>query len=90
MLRDVQFRHGGHHGLDRMVVGFTTTYAISAYHQTGRWFSPGIPVSSTKKTDRHDIAEILLKVALSTVTPTPILNLDIQGTMCVQSRYSAI
>ena len=27
----------------------------------GRWFSPGTPVSSTTKTDRHDIAEILLK-----------------------------
>ena len=24
---------GGHRGRDRMVVGFTTTYAISAYHQ---------------------------------------------------------
>jgi len=24
---------------------------------TGRWFSPGIPVLSTNKTDRHDIAE---------------------------------
>jgi hypothetical protein len=32
----------------------------------GRWFSPGIPASSTTKTDRHDIAEILLKVALNT------------------------
>jgi hypothetical protein len=31
---------------------------------TGRWFSPGPPVSSTNKTDRHDITEILLKVAL--------------------------
>jgi hypothetical protein len=28
---------------------------------TGRWFSP---VSSTNKTDRHDIAEILLQVEL--------------------------
>jgi hypothetical protein len=28
-------------------------------------FSPGTPVSSTNKTDRHDITEILLKVALS-------------------------
>ena len=27
-------------------------------------FSPGTPVSSTTKTGRHDIAEILLKVAL--------------------------
>jgi hypothetical protein len=26
-------------------------------------FSPGTPASSTTKTDRHDIAEILLKVA---------------------------
>jgi hypothetical protein len=31
---------------------------------TGWWFSPGPPVSSTNKTDPHDIAEILLKVAL--------------------------
>ena len=34
---------------------------------TGRWFSPGTPVSSTNNTDRHDIAEILLKVALDTI-----------------------
>jgi hypothetical protein len=32
-----------------------------------RWFSPGTPDSSTTKTDRHDIAEILLKVALKTI-----------------------
>ena len=31
---------------------------------TGQWFSPGTPVSSNK-TDRRDIAEILLKVALT-------------------------
>jgi hypothetical protein len=30
-------------------------------------FSPGTPASSTTKTDRHDIAEVLLKVALSTI-----------------------
>jgi hypothetical protein len=34
---------------------------------TGQWFSPGAPISSTNRTDRHDIAEILLKVALSTI-----------------------
>ena len=27
----------------------------------GRWVSPGTPASSTTKTGRHDIAEILLK-----------------------------
>jgi hypothetical protein len=37
----------------------------------GRWFSPGTPASSTTKTGRHDIAEILLKVALNTTTQTP-------------------
>jgi hypothetical protein len=30
----------------------------------GQWFSPGTPASSTIKTGCHDIAEILLKVAL--------------------------
>ena len=29
-------------------------------HATGLWFSPGTPVSSTNKTDCHDITEILL------------------------------
>ena len=33
-----------------------------------RWFSPCPPVSSTNKTDRHDVAEISLKVALNTLT----------------------
>ena len=76
-----------------MVVGFTTTYAISIYHhgccefesRSGRGvqyydaikFVSDLrqvggflqvlrfpPVSSTNKTDRHDIAEILLKVVL--------------------------
>jgi hypothetical protein len=32
----------------------------------GRWFSPDTPASSITKTGRHDIAEILLKVALNT------------------------
>jgi hypothetical protein len=32
----------------------------------GQWFSPGTPASSTTKTGRNDIAEILLKVALNT------------------------
>ena len=30
----------------------------------GRWFSPGTTASSIPNTGRHDIAEILLKVAL--------------------------
>jgi hypothetical protein len=84
----------GRHSRDCMVIGFTTTYAINAYHhwcefefrpgrgvqhymtqfvsdlRRARWFSLGPPVSSTNKTDHHDIAEILLKVALYTIKQT--------------------
>ena len=41
------------------------------YIATSRWFSPGTPVSSTITTDRHGIAEILLKVALKTIIHPP-------------------
>jgi hypothetical protein len=34
---------------------------------TGRWCSPDPPVSSTNKTDDHDIMEKLLKLALNTI-----------------------
>jgi hypothetical protein len=37
---------------------------------TGWWFSPGTPVSSTNKTDPHNIAEILLNVVLNTMNQT--------------------
>jgi len=36
-------------------------------------FSPGTQVSSINKTDHHDITEILLKVALDTITLTMFL-----------------
>ena len=89
--------NGGRHGRDHMVIGFTTTYAISIYHHwscefeshswqgalnttlcykvcqwlvTVRWFSTSTPVSSTNKTDRHGITEILLKVVLNTINQT--------------------
>jgi hypothetical protein len=39
---------------------------VSDLRQVGD-FPPGIPVSSTNKTVRHDIDEILLKVALNTI-----------------------
>jgi len=34
----------------------------------GQWVYPGTPVSTTNKTDRHDVVEIFLKVALNTIT----------------------
>ena len=43
------------------------------------WFSPGTPASSTNTTDRHDITEILLKLALTTISLTPIFLYIIDG-----------
>jgi hypothetical protein len=40
-------------------------------------FSPGTPVYSTNKTDRNDITEILLKVALNTVSNKKLLSLSL-------------
>jgi hypothetical protein len=37
---------------------------------TGLWFSSVTPVSSTNKTDHHNIYEILLKVVLTTINLT--------------------
>ena len=34
-----------------------------------QWFFAGTLVAATNKTDRHDIAEIVLKVVLNTITP---------------------
>jgi hypothetical protein len=38
--------------------------------KSGRWFSLGTQLSSTNKIERHDITQILLKVALSTINQT--------------------
>jgi hypothetical protein len=36
--------------------------------EADRWFSLDTLVSATNKTDSHDLTEILLKVALNTIT----------------------
>jgi hypothetical protein len=46
-------------------------YFICQWLAADQWFSLCTPVSSTNKTDHHDIAEILLKVTLNTITLTP-------------------
>ena len=51
-------------GCTRLAAASDKVYQLLAH---GRWFSPGSPASSTTKTGRHDIAEILLKVALNTI-----------------------
>jgi hypothetical protein len=39
----------------------------------GAWFSPDTPASSTTKTGRHDISEILLKVKTPKIKSNQIL-----------------
>ena len=51
-------------GCTRLAATCDKVYQLLAH---GRWFSPGTPASSTTKTVRYDIAEILLKVALNTI-----------------------
>jgi hypothetical protein len=48
----------------RLAAATDKAYQLLAH---GRWFSPGTPASSTTKAGRHDIVEILLKVALNTI-----------------------
>ena len=50
-------------GCTRLAAASDKVYQLLAH---GRWFSPGTPASCTTKTGHHDIAEILLKVALNT------------------------
>jgi hypothetical protein len=51
-------------GCTRFAAASDKVYQLLAH---GRWFSPGTSASSTTNTGRHDIAEILLKVALNTI-----------------------
>jgi hypothetical protein len=60
----------------RLAVAIDKVYQLLAH---GRWFSPSIPASSTI-TGRHDIAEILLKVALNTKNQiNQSINIMVQG-----------
>ena len=55
--------HGDVQSIQYYVIKF-----VSDLRQVGGFFS-GTLASTSNKTDRHDIAEILLKVALNTITP---------------------
>ena len=56
--------------LRRGVLNTTLCDKFCLWLERDRLFSPGPPVSSTNKTDCHIIIEILLKVALNTITIT--------------------
>jgi hypothetical protein len=51
----------------RAILDTTLCDKVCQWLSAGRWYSPGTPVSSTNKTERHNITEILLKVTLNTI-----------------------
>ena len=70
--------HTRHSGRDRMVVGITTTYAISAYHhsccecesRSGRAVQHYYIINFVNDLRQVYITEILLKMALNTINQT--------------------
>ena len=80
-------RHGFAHGFvnykkgcTRLAAASDKVYQLLAH---GRWFSPGTPASSTIKTGRHDIADILLKVALNTKNQSIIIDIRLHIPTCL-------
>jgi hypothetical protein len=67
--------------LRRNVLDTTLCDEVCQWLATGRWLSPGIPVSSTNQAD-HDITEILLKVELNIT-----LTLNRKQMLCLISFY---
>ena len=61
---EFESRSGEVYSIQHYVIKFVTDLR----HE--RWFSLGTLVSFTNKTDRHDITEILFKMALNTINLT--------------------
>jgi hypothetical protein len=63
----------------RGVLDTTLCDKVCKWLATGLWFPPVTPVSSTNKTDRHEITEILLKVTVNTIShPNSYINENYQ------------
>jgi len=74
--------HGKVYSIQHYVIKFVSKVA------TGLWFSPVIQVSYNSKTDRQDITEILLKVALNIIHQT--IQCKITGPFVIISTGSLI
>ena len=74
-------------GCIRLAAATNKDYQLLAH---GRWFSPGTPASSTTKTStgRHDIAEILLNVALNTKNQSINQIFSLMFVLCICFIYS--
>jgi len=71
-----EFKSQSRQGVQHYLVKF-----VSDLRQVIWWFSPGPLESSTIKIDRHNIAEILLKVALNNIKQT-IRYIGFQSWLC--------
>jgi hypothetical protein len=84
-------------GCTRLAAASDKAYQLLAQ---GQWFSPGTPASSITKTGRHDIAEILLRVALKhqksktnllaivlSVLITPLVSSNSSNLFCVHDYH---
>jgi hypothetical protein len=70
----------------RSVLNTTLCDKVCQWIATDRRFSLGTPVSSANKTARHDITEILLKVALTTINQTRFKNYSWEYQPCYLSQ----
>ena len=71
-------------GCTRLAAASDKAYQLLAH---GRWFSPGTSASSTTKTGRHDIAEILLKVALKHQKSNQSINQSIEFSIFLPNKF---
>jgi hypothetical protein len=77
--------------LNRGVLNTTLCDKVCQWLAAGQWFSTGTLVFSTNKTDRHDIAEILLIVVLNTINKQTMLWLRWpQNSSCCYGNTSLI
>ena len=78
---------------------FITNNGVSSNSDQARWtqfvsnrrgISPGNLVFSTNKFDRHDITELLLKVALHTINPNVLAIAHCYQTAYIEHKYYTI
>jgi len=71
------------------VLDTTLCDKVCQWLATGGWFSSGTPLSSTNKTDHHDITEILLEVVLNTINHQTIFSFIYLFSLKNKKTYSS-
>ena len=84
MYTELEARHG-HDQISIRTRCTTLCDKVCQWLATDRWLSPDTPVSFTNKIDRHDITELLLKVALNIMNQPTISNHVFHYTVALKS-----